>query len=68
MTRKTPEEWAKIINDYIDKYPNTTRNKIKIATSINNYKLEELERMGLVKLPPKIKPGNQSSSWRFYKT
>jgi hypothetical protein len=39
-----------------------------MATNINNYKLEELENMGLIKLPPKIKPGKHSTTWRFYKT
>ncbi len=68
MKARAPEELAKIVNDYIDKYPNTTRNKIKIATSINNYKLEELEQLGLIKLPDRVKPGGHSSTWRFYKT
>jgi len=67
MKGRPPEELAKIINDYIDKYPNTTRNRIKIATSINNYKLEELEKMGLINLPEKVRPGGHSTTWRFYK-
>ena len=68
MKGKSPEELAKIVNDYIGKYPNTTRNRIKIATNINNYKLDELEGMGLIKLPPKVKPGANSNTWRFYKS
>ena len=68
MKGRSPEDLAKIVNEYIEKYPNTTRNKIKMATNINNYKLEELESMGLIKLPPRVKPGSNSSTWRFYKT
>jgi predicted PolB exonuclease-like 3'-5' exonuclease len=66
--KRTDQELAKIVNDYIEKYPNTTRNRIKIATDINNYKLEDLEALGLIKLPKKVKPGSHSKTWRFYKT
>ena len=67
MQKKSDEELAKIINDYMEKYPDTTRNKIKLATSIHNHKLEHLESIGLVKLPPKLKSG-MNTPWRFYKT
>lgn len=67
-SKRTNEELAKIVNDYIEKYPNTTRNRIKMATNINNYKLEDLETLGLIKLPQKVKPGTHSKTWRFYKT
>lgn len=66
---RTPEELAQVVNDYIAKcYNPVTRNKIKIATGISNVKLNELEQLGLVKLPEKIKPGMNSPTWRFYKT
>ena len=65
---RTPEELAKIVNDYMEKYENTTRNRIKNALGIHNHKLEELEQLGLIKLPPKVKPGANSPTWRFYKT
>ena len=52
----------------MEKYQNTTRNRIKIATGINNHRLDELEEMGLIKLPPKVKPGMHSKTWRWYKT
>jgi hypothetical protein len=55
MKKRTFEELAKIVNDHIEKYENTTRNGIKIATGINNHKLDELEALGLIKLPPKGK-------------
>ena len=50
------------------KYENTTRNRIKIATGINNRKLDELEQLGLIKLPPRVKAGMNSKTWRWYKT
>ena len=68
MKKRTEEELAKIVNDYMQKYENTTRNRIKIATGINNHRLDELEEMGLIKLPPKVKPGMHSKTWRWYKT
>jgi hypothetical protein len=64
---KTNEDLAIIVKEYMEKYQTTTRNKIKIATGISNYKLNELEELGLVKLPPKLKAG-MNTPWRFYKT
>jgi hypothetical protein len=68
MKKKTDEELAQIVNEYMSKYKDTTRNRIKVATGINNYRLEELETLGLIKLPPRIRPGMHSKTWRFYKT
>ena len=67
MQKRTDEELAKIINDYMEKYQDTTRNRIKLATGIHNHKLEYLESIGLVKLPPKLKAG-MNTPWRFYKS
>ena len=68
MKKRTVEELAQIVNQHMQKYENTTRNGIKIATGINNHKLDELESLGLIKLPPKVKAGMHSKSWRWYKT
>jgi hypothetical protein len=68
MKKRTVEELAEIVNNHMQKYENTTRNGIKIATGINNHKLDELESLGLIKLPPKVKPGMHSRTWRWYKT
>jgi hypothetical protein len=68
MKKKTDKELAQIVNEYMSKYKDTTRNRIKVATGINNYRLEELETLGLIKLPPRIRPGMHSKTWRFYKT
>jgi hypothetical protein len=67
MHKKTNEEFAVIVKDHMEKYQDTTRNKIKIATGISNYKLNELEDLGLVKLPPKLKAG-MNTPWRNYRT
>ena len=66
--KRTKEELAEVVNEYMKKYENTTRNKIKTATGINNRRLDELDALGLIKLPPKIKSGMHSSTWRWYKT
>lgn len=68
MQKKNIEELAQIVKEYMEKYPDTTRNRIKTALSIHNYKLEEMEKLDLIKLPPKVKPGAHSKTWRFYKT
>jgi hypothetical protein len=68
MKKRTVEELAQIVNTHMQKYENTTRNGIKIATGINNHKLDELEALGLIKLPPKVKAGMHSKTWRWYKT
>jgi len=68
MKKRTVEELAEIVNNHMQKFENTTRNGIKIATGINNHKLDELEALGLIKLPPKVKPGMHSKTWRWYKT
>jgi hypothetical protein len=68
MKKRTVEELAEIVNNHMQKYENTTRNGIKIATGINNHRLDELEALGLIKLPPKVKPGMHSRTWRWYKT
>jgi hypothetical protein len=68
MKKRTVEELAEVVNNHMQKYENTTRNGIKIATGINNHKLDELEALGLIKLPPKVKPGMHSKTWRWYKT
>jgi hypothetical protein len=66
---RTQEELAQVVIDYMAKcHEPPTRNKIKLATGIGNVKLNELEELGLVKLPDKIKPGMNSPTWRFYKT
>lgn len=66
---RTPEELAQVVKDYIAKcHQMPTRNKIKMATGIGNVKLNELEALGLVELPEKVKPGMNSPTWRFYKT
>lgn len=67
MQKKSDEEVAKVINDYMEKYPDTTRNKIKLATGIHNHKLEYLDSIGLIRLPPKLKAG-MNTPWRWYKT
>jgi hypothetical protein len=69
MKKRTDEELAQIVTEYIEKcHSPVTRNKIKIATGINNTRLDELEELGLVKLPAKVYPGSNSRTWRWYKT
>jgi hypothetical protein len=63
----TDEELAQLISDYMSKYPNVTRNKLKAALEVGNTTLQRIEDNGLVKLPEKIKPGMNSTAWRSFK-
>jgi hypothetical protein len=63
----TDEELAQLVTEYMSKYPNVTRNKIKAALEVGHLTLKRIEDKGLVKLPKKIKPGMNSSSWRSFK-
>jgi predicted transcriptional regulator len=64
--KRSKDEIIQEITEYMEKYPNTNRKKITIACSINGAKLSELEKLGLIKLPKKIKPG-ANSGWRSFK-
>ena len=65
--KRTPEELANVVLEYMEKYPDTNRHKIKKATDISEDRLQKLEDMGLVKLPEKIKKG-ANTPWKVYKT
>jgi hypothetical protein len=62
--KRTKEEISQIVNAYMAKYPHTCRKKIIMACDVNNARLDELEKLGLIKLPPKVKPGWNSKGWR----
>jgi hypothetical protein len=62
--KRTPEELAEVVKEYIEKHPDTNRNKITKGTYISNTRLQILEDMGLVKLPAKLKKGSCSPTWR----
>lgn len=65
MKGRTTEQLIREVNEYIEKYPHTTRNNIRVAVGINYQKLDWLNDMGLIKLPPKVKPGAHSIGWRL---
>jgi hypothetical protein len=64
--KRSRDEVVQIITEYMAKYPHTTRKKIIMACGVNNARLDELERLGFIKLPPKVKPG-ANSEWRSFK-
>ena len=64
--KRSKDEMIQEITEYMQKYPNTSRRKIVMACGINNARLNELERLGFIKLPPKVKPG-ANGDWRLFK-
>lgn len=65
--KRTNEEMSQIVIAYMAKYPHTCRKKIIMACDVNNARLDKLEELGFIKLPPKIKPGSNSKNWKAFK-
>lgn len=65
--KRTLDEIIQVVTEYIDKYPNAGRRKICVACGVNNVRLNELEKLGHIKLPPATKPGANSKEWRTFR-
>ena len=60
--RKTDEEFIEMVNAYMEKYPNASRNKIVINATGNPTRVRELAKQGLIELPPAL-PAGSKSNW-----
>lgn len=63
---KTDEELIAIVNKYMQDYPNATRNTIVLNSSGNHNRIRELDKRGLIKLPPALPKGSGSSWGRYF--
>ena len=63
--RKTDAEIIEMVNDYMEKYPNASRNKIILNATVNPTRVRELGKQGLINLPPAL-PAGSKSNWAKY--
>jgi hypothetical protein len=65
---KTDEQLIEAVNQYMEKYPNATRNQIVLNATGSAIRVRELDKKGLIKLP-KALPKGANTNWRgFFKT
>jgi len=62
---KTDEELIALVNQYMEKYPNATRNQIVLHATGSQGRVRDLDKRGLIKLP-KALPRGTGSSWGKY--
>ena len=65
---KTDEQFIEAVNQYMEKYPNATRNQVVLNATGSAIRVRELDKKGLIKLP-KALPKGANTNWRgFFKT
>ena len=64
--RKTNEELIEMINAYMEKFPNASRNKIIQYATGNPNRVRELEKLGLITLPKPLPSGSKSNWARYF--
>ena len=62
---KTDEELIAIVNAYMEKHPNASRNTIILHSAGNPTRVRELGKRGLIKLPAPL-PKGSNSNWNRY--
>ena len=62
---KTDAELIAIVNEYMERHPNASRNHIILHSHGNHQRIRELDKKGLIKLP-KALPKGSNSNWNRY--
>ena len=65
--RKTDAEIIEMVNDYMEKYPSASRNKIILNATGNPTRVRELGKQGLINLPPALPAGSKSNWAKYFK-
>ena len=65
-TRKTDEELIEAVNNYIEKYPNASRNQVIMHSTGCAERVRGLAKKGLVKLPAPLPTGSKSNWNRYF--
>ena len=65
--KKTDEEMIELVNAYMQKYPNASRNQIILHSTGNSSRVRKLEKQGLIKLPASLPSGSKSSWAKHFK-
>ena len=62
---KTDEQLIEAVNQYMEKYPNATRNQIVLHATGNAERVRGLDKKGLIKLP-KALPKGANTNWNGF--
>ena len=62
---KTDEQLIEEVNQYMEKYPNATRNQIVLHATGSAIRVRNLDKRGMIKLP-KALPKGSNSNWNRY--
>jgi hypothetical protein len=65
--KKTDEEMIELVNAYIQKYPNASRNQIILHSTGNSSRVRKLEKQGLITLPTPLPSGSKSGWAKHFK-
>ena len=62
---KTDEQLIELVNAYMQKYPNATRNQIILHSTGSAERVRKLAKEGKIKLPAPL-PKGSNSNWNKY--
>ena len=62
---KTDEQLIELVNAYMQKYPNASRNKVILNSTGSPERVRNLAKQGLIKLPEPL-PKGSNSDWAKY--
>jgi len=65
INKKTDEQLIEAVNQYMEKYPNASRNHIILHATGSAARVRELAKQGLIKLP-KALPKGANTNWNGY--
>jgi len=65
INKKTDEQLIEAVNQYMEKYPNATRNQIILHATGSAERVRKLDKEGKIKLP-KALPKGSNSNWNRY--
>jgi hypothetical protein len=62
---KTDEELIEMVNQYMEKHPNATRNHVVLHATGSAIRVGNLDKKGLIKLPEAL-PKGANTNWNGY--
>ena len=64
-SKKTDEQIIEEVNQYMEKYPNATRNQVVLHATGSAIRVRGLAKKGLIKLPEAL-PKGANTNWNGY--
>ena len=62
---KTDEQLIEMVNQYMEKHPNATRNQVVLHATGSAIRVRGLDKKGLIKLPQAL-PKGINTNWNGY--